>query len=283
MNAARANSDETVRGRTDNAMTNKSIARKYRSWLAVPLLVVAAAGIWVAFDPGFRHGRTIWDVVADIPREAFGNSVRAYLMDHPEVILEAVRRFEERQQASAQSEDQTLVTSRADEVFRAADSPVGGNPDGDITLVEFFDYNCPYCRQVGPVMIEAEKADPKLRIVYKEFPILGPNSTFAAKAALAVQKQGKYAAFHKRLMQARTAVDERRVMEVAAAMGIDVERMKSDMNDPDIAAAIERNLALAVALRISGTPGFVVGQRILRGATDLKTLQGLISEARNPR
>lgn len=264
-------------------MTDKAISRKYRSWLAVPLLVVAAAGIWIAFDPGFRNGRTIWDVVVGIPQEAFGNRVRAYLMEHPEVILEAVRRFEQNQQALAQSEDQILIASRTDDVFRAADSPVGGNSDGDVTLVEFFDYNCPYCRQVGPVMIEAEKADPMLRIVYKEFPILGPNSTFAAKAALAVHKQGQYAAFHKRLMQVRTAVDERRVIEVAAALGIDIARMKSDMNDPDIAAAIERNLALAVALRISGTPGFVIGERILRGATDLNTLQGLISEARTRR
>ena len=102
---------------------------------------------------------------------------------------------------------QAVLKSRADEIFRDPDSPVGGNPDGDVTLVEFFDYNCPYCRQMVPVMAQAESADPQLRIVYKEFPILGPNSKLAAKAALATRKQGKYLAFHKALYQVRGTVD----------------------------------------------------------------------------
>jgi protein-disulfide isomerase len=120
-----------------------------------------------------------------------------------------------------------------------------------------------------------------LRIVYKEFPILGPGSTFAAKAALAVHRQGKYVAFHKELMQVRGRVDEARVLDVAAKIGVEVELMKTDMNDPAIQAAIDRNLELAEVLRINGTPGFVIGEQILHGATDLKTLQELIREARN--
>lgn len=130
-------------------------------------------------------------------------------------------------------------------------------------------------------MTDAEAADPQLRIVYKEFPILGPNSTFAAKAALAVHRQSKYLAFHQALMQVRGTVDESQILDVAEKIGIDIERMKTDMNDPAIQSAIEKNLELAQSLRINGTPGFVIGKQILRGATDLKTLQGLISEARN--
>jgi protein-disulfide isomerase len=206
--------------------------------------------------------------------------VRAYLLEHPEVVMEAVRRFGARQQEREESEVQKILKVRAEDILRDPNSPVGGNPQGDVSLVEFFDYNCPYCRRVAPVMVDAEAADPQLRIVYKEIPILGPNSTFAAKAALAVHRQGKYVAFHQALMQVRGTVDEARVLDVAAKIGVDIERMKSDMNDPAIQATIDKNLELAQAVRINGTPGFVLGQQILRGATDLKTLQSLIREAR---
>lgn len=161
--------------------------------------------------------------------------------------------------------------------------PLGGNPAGDVTLVEFFDYNCPYCRRVGKIMNAAERADPRLRIVYKEFPILGPNSLFAAKAALAAHKQEKYVDFHQALMADQGAANEQSVLKLAAEIGLDVERLKSDMKDPAIQSAIDRNLALARALHINGTPGFVIGEKILRGATDLKTLQGLIRRSRNSR
>jgi protein-disulfide isomerase len=129
-------------------------------------------------------------------------------------------------------------------------------------------------------MSEAEAADPQLRIVYKEFPILGPNSVHAAKAALAAHRQGRYLALHQALMQADGTADADLALAVAAEIGLDLERLKADMDDPVIQEAIDRNLALAQALRITGTPGFVVGRQILRGAVDLKTLQQVISNAR---
>src|SRR5216684_993759 len=129
---------------------------------------------------------------------------------------------------------------------------------------------------MAPVMTKAEEADPQLRIAYKEFPILGPNSTFAAKAALAANKQGKYVAFHKALYEVHGAVDPGKVKEVAIAVGLDMDRLNADMADPAIRAVIAKNLALAEALRINGTPGFVMGDQILRGATDFETLQSMI-------
>ncbi len=252
-------------------------------WLFVPLFLLGIGGAWFAQDPGFQSMRQASGLAADIPQGAFEKRVRTYLLEHPEVIMEAVRRLESRQQAAEQSEAQVLLKARAEEIFRDADSPVGGNPTGDITLVEFFDYNCPYCRQVAPMMLEAEAADQQLRIVYKEFPVLGPNSLLAAKAALAAHRQGKYVAFHKALMAVRSAADASRVMEVATKVGLDIERLKTDIDDPVIQAVIDKNLALARALRIDGTPGFVIGEQILRGATDLKTLQSLIREARDGR
>src|SRR3546814_3001310 len=112
----------------------------------------------------------------------FGRRFRAYLLENPQVIVEAMQVLQTRQQAAAASEVEAALAARADEVFRDPMSPVTGNPDGDVSLVEFFDYNCPYCRRVAPVVAAAEAADPQLRIVYKEFPILGPGPAFAAKA-----------------------------------------------------------------------------------------------------
>lgn len=261
-------------------MGDQQTSRKRLGWLIMPLLVVVAAGAWFAFDPAFRLGRPASDVSAALPKDEFEQRVRDYILNNPEIIMEAARRFEQRQRAAEESEITAVLKSRADEIFRDKESPVGGNPNGNVTLVEFFDYNCPYCRQVTPIMQEAEKADAQLRVVYKEFPILGPNSTFSAKAALAVHRQGKYLAFHKELMLERGVADEAKVLRIAAKIGVDVDRMKSEMNDPAITAMVERNLALAQALRINGTPGFVIGDQIVRGAVDLKTLQALIHEAR---
>jgi len=256
-----------------------TFSRKYLAWLLVPALVIAAAVAWFALDPGFRNAAP-QQARAPETADEFGRRVRDYLLENPEVLVEAMQRLEARQRAAEADAVETVLGARADEVFRHPASPVTGNPNGDVTLVDFFDYNCPYCRRVAPVVAEAEAADPQLRIVYKEFPILGPGSVFAAKAALAAHRQGLYFAFHEALMQAGGRADEDSVLAVAQEIGLDVERLKADMTDPEIQAAINRNLALAEALRITGTPGFVVSKQVLRGATDLETLQSLIREAR---
>jgi protein-disulfide isomerase len=261
----------------ERAMKFTAGARKL-GWLLLPIVLVMAGAVWFALDPGFRGSEDLPE--ATLPNDELDRHIRAYILEHPEVIVEAMQRLQARQRTAAASEAEAVLRARADEVFRDATSPVGGNLDGDVTLVEFFDYNCPYCRSVAPVMNEAEAADPRLRIVYKEFPILGPNSVYAAKTALAAHRQGRYLAFHKALMQADGMADSDRVLAVAAEVGLDVERLKTDMEDPAIQEAIDRNLALAEALRITGTPGFVVGRQILRGAVDLRTLQQVISKAR---
>ncbi len=176
-------------------MTYRLWARRYIAWLVLPLVLVGAVAAWIAFDPGFRRGHQIANLSTDAPKDEFERRMHDYLMAHPDVIMQSVNQVEARRRAKDETEVQAIVKSRADEIFRDAATPVSGDPNGDVTLVEFFDYNCPYCRQMAPVMTKAEEADPQLRIAYKEFPILGPNSTFAAKAALAANKQGKYVAF----------------------------------------------------------------------------------------
>ncbi len=188
-------------------------------------------------------------------------------------------RLEAKQREDETCKAQAGLKSKTGDVFRDAASPVGGNPKGDVTLVEFFDYNCPYCRQMTSIMIEAEKADPQLRVVYKEFPILGP-SLLAAKAALAADRQGKYVVFNRALYQTRGPIDGGKVLEAAKTVGLDVDRLKADMQNPKISAQLDKNIELARALNINGTPGFVIGETIFASATDLKTLQRLIEKAR---
>ena len=206
---------------------------------ALILVLAVAAGAWFAFDEGFRSQRA---GLTNSGPDGFEQRVRAYLLENPEVIIEALQGMEERQRAAQLNEAQTAIEARSEELLSDPASPVGGNPNGDVTLVEFFDYNCPYCRKVGPVMIETEAADPELRIVYKEFPILGTNSTAAARVALATDRQGRYAEFHKALMQAKGVADDESALNLAAELGLDLERLKKDMEDPEIQAAIDRNL-----------------------------------------
>ena len=247
-------------------------------FLLLPLLLIIAAGAWYLLDPGFRAGRQ--PTTASAPQDTFERRVRDYLVASPEVIVEAMQNLERKQREAEQTEAQAALTAHRDELLNSPESPVGGNPQGDVTLVEFFDYNCPYCRQVAPSMVAAEDGDPQLRIVYKEFPILGPNSVFAARAALAARNQNLYPQFHKAMMQASGSADEAQVVAVAEEIGLDVDQLRTDMQDPTIDAEIELNLALARALRINGTPGFVIGDEILRGATDLQTMHRLIDQAR---
>jgi protein-disulfide isomerase len=173
-----------------------------------------------------------------------------------------------------------IVSAHNAELVRDADSPVQGNPDGDVTLVEFFDYNCPYCRQMLPTIAQAEAADPLLRVVYKVWPILGASSIAPAKAALAANKQGQFIALHRALYQVRGEVDESKALTTAQSIGLDMERLKSDMQSPAIEATVKRNLALASALRIDGTPGFVVGTRVLVGPMELSALQTAVRSVR---
>jgi len=247
----------------------------------VVLGVIGAAFAWFLLDPGFRMTSAEADMASTEPSDDFETRVRDYLLANPEVIMEAARRFEEKQRLAQVAESKDALSTRAEELFRDPETPVGGNPLGDATLVEFFDYNCPYCRDVASVMAEAEAADPGLKIIYKEFPILGPNSVLAAKAALASERQGKYGEFHKLMMQNSGPADETSVFVAAETVGLNIEQLRIDMEDPAIQAQIDRNIDLALALRINGTPGFVIGDEILRGAADLTTIQSLIDKARN--
>ena len=206
--------------------------------------------------------------------------IRDYLLRNPEVIIEAVQGLERRQRADAQKQAQAQIALRKDDLLNDPDSPVAGNPNGDVTLVEFFDYRCPYCKQVAPAIFQLIKDDKKLRLVLKEFPILGPESVVAARAALAARMQGKYMLLHDALMKIRGNIGAEAIFKAAGEVGLDVAKLKVDMESDGVKQQIEKTYDLARGLNINGTPAFVIGDRIIPGAVDIETLKTLIRQAR---
>jgi protein-disulfide isomerase len=208
------------------------------------------------------------ETMTEAETEAIEDVVRGYLLEHPEIIIEALQVLETR------NRQQAIDALLADE-----GAPVAGNPEGPLTVVEFFDYQCPYCKTIAADMIETLEAEGDVRIVFKEFPILGQASEYAAKAALAAHRQGKYLDFHQALMATRGKLNERVVIEEARRVGLDVERLQADMDSPEIAAALERNHALATALQVNGTPAFVVGDTVVPGQANMINLIQQLLEA----
>jgi protein-disulfide isomerase len=213
-------------------------------------------------------------------KKAIEAIIRDYLANNPEVLLDALQAAEDKLKSESKDKATQALSARRRDLLDDPETPVGGNPKGDVSLVEFFDYRCPYCKQVEPALEALLGQDKQLRFVYKEFPVLGQDSITASKAALAARKQGKYDTLHRALMSTKGQLDEATVLKVAQSVGLDSDRLKRDMAAPEIDRALKANLQLAEALDIRGTPGFVIGDEIVPGAIDLETLKTLIAAAR---
>ncbi|MDP6573927.1 MAG: DsbA family protein [Rhodospirillales bacterium] len=222
------------------------------------------------------------DTLGPDHRKAIEQVVREYLENNPEILVDALKSLREKQEAKQKERSQAALASRQSELENDPATPFGGNIKGNVTVVEFFDYQCGYCKRVRPVVEELLRGDGNIRIVFKEFPILGAPSVIAARAALAAWKQdhGGYNKFHFALMATKGRLSEEKIMAVAAKSGLDVERLRRDMAAPEIDEALQKNFRLAEDLGIRGTPAFVIGKRLVPGAIDLKAFQKLIAEAR---
>ena len=202
------------------------------------------------------------------------------IRENPGIVFEAAQLFEEQQQANqALVAAQVLATER-EALERDPNAPVLGNPDGDVTVVEFFDYNCPYCRRVKPHMEALLAADSNVRVVYREWPILGEGSVFAARAALASRNQGKYEEFHWAMMELSGRAEEASVMRAAEDIGLDVVQLRRDMNAPEIDEHIATSMRLSRAMGFSGTPSFVIGDSLAPGLIDADQMISLVNQAR---
>lgn len=202
------------------------------------------------------------------------------ILENPDVIMQAVAILEKRdEEARAQAARQVLAES-SDLLTRDPNAPVLGNPEGDVTVVEFFDYNCPYCRRVAPDVKTLLEQDGNIRLVYREWPILGQASEFAARAALAARKQGKYEEFHWAMMELRGRANETSVMKIAARLGMDLDRLRADMAAPEVDEHIATSTRLARQLGFGGTPSFVIGSALVPGAISLDDMKSLVKKAR---
>ena len=202
------------------------------------------------------------------------------IRENPEIVMEAVALLE-KQQADAQAETQAeVLRSQRDLIERDPNAPVLGNPEGDVTVVEFFDYNCPYCRRVKPEVRALIEEDPNIRLVYREWPILGDGSVFAAKAALAARKQGKYEDFHWAMMGNEGRAEEASVLRVAEEVGLDIEQLRVDMDAPEVADHIATSMQLTQTLGFNGTPSFVIGDALVPGFVETDQLAKLVAAAR---
>ncbi|MFD2232318.1 DsbA family protein [Phaeospirillum tilakii] len=214
--------------------------------------------------------------------EAVKKVVRDYLMEHPEVLAETLEALREKMRAQAEADAHKMLEARKDEIFHNADDPVAGNPKGDVTIVEFFDYNCGFCKQTYESLWDAVKADGKVRLVLKELPILGPDSVFASRVALAARaaNPAKYDDLHRALMKYRGKLDEKTVLKLAADQGYNADQLKKAATGPEIDRELTKISDLAHTLAIGGTPTFIIGDRILSTALDQTTVRQLIDNAR---
>jgi protein-disulfide isomerase len=219
-----------------------------------------------------------------VQRDEIGAVVRDYLLAHPEVLQEAMAELEKRQGAAEQAKQKAAVANNAATIFDSQRQVVLGNPKGDVTVVEFFDYNCGYCKRAMADMLDLVKNDTNLRFVLKEFPVLGDGSVEAAHVATAVRMQDKtgrkYLDFHQKLLGGRGEANKARALAAAKEAGIDMARLEKDMASDEVKASLKESFQLAEALGLNGTPSYVVGNDIVIGAVGLDSLKAKISNAR---
>lgn len=223
------------------------------------------------------------DAMSDDERSSFREEIRGYLLEHPEVLMEAIDVLERRQAAEKVAQDEALVATNQKSLLDDGFSHVGGNPDGDITMVEFVDYRCGYCRKAFPELKTLIESDGNIRLIYKEFPILGPESILTSRFAIAtqlVEGEDAYGQMHDELMTMRANPSEEVLARMADDMGFDGAAIVAKMEDPEVDRRIGENHALADRLQISGTPTFVIEDQMLRGYVPLEGMMQIVEDIR---
>lgn len=236
--------------------------------LAVAPALISAVAI-AAQDPPPAPGKA-----------AIKQLVIEVLDENPELLIDALEKLRDKAQAVQKQDIKKPLGELRRELERDPNTFIAGNPQGDITVVEFFDYRCGYCKKADPIVQQLLKTDGRVRLALKEFPILGPDSLFASRAAIASMSQGKYSALHSALMAAQGALGEERVLRIAADAGVDTAKLRQDMNSPKVEKIIARNREIAGMLGISGTPAFIIGDMLEPGVIDLEQMQWLVDSAR---
>ena len=219
------------------------------------------------------------DKSAVLSRTDIEQIVREYILQHPEVLMESVRAYQERERIAAQQRSREAVLAKRSELFKESASPVAGKADASVAIVQFFDYNCGYCRRVWPILAKLIEERQNVQVIFKELPILGPESHMAARGALAAHKQGAYVQFHRALMDLKSPTTAATIEETGRKLGLDVARLKADMDSAEVQAILTQNQRLASAIGVQSTPSFVIGNELVSGAMDLPGFEALITKA----
>jgi protein-disulfide isomerase len=212
-------------------------------------------------------------------REELGEIIRDYLLENPQVLREMIQALEVQEREADAAAAKAAIAGQGDEIYHSDGDFVAGNPDGSVAMVEFFDYNCGFCKRAMGDVVKLIGTNQDLRVVLKEWPILSEGSLFAARAAVASRRQGKYWEFHLALMETRR-VDEETTLEAARSVGLDVEQLQADMEKPEVTEVIERNARLAELLGIQGTPAFLVDDQLIEGAVGYDALSEAVARVR---
>lgn len=245
----------------------------YAKILAISITLI---GVTITiFDTAFAR-----DLIDDKEKEEINKLIEAYIMEHPEVIIKSIDEMRKRQQREEQEAAKKNLIAFEDEILRNPSDPVGGNKEGDVTVVEFFDYRCGYCKQFYNALNEVSEEDENVRIVFKELPVLGPTSELAARAAIAASRQNLYQPFHEKLMELEGNFDDKKLFDVAGEVGLDIARLKKDMALRSVQGILDDTKDLAQNLSITGTPAIIIGSNIIRGAIGKDRLKALIAATR---
>ena len=205
---------------------------------------------------------------AGLDEKKITDIVHDYLTKNPEILVVMTTELDKRQAVEQAAQQEKVISDNADALFRSPLAYTAGNPNGDVTVVEFFDYNCGYCRRALPDLVKLVDSDDKVRVVFKELPIFGEESETAAKAALAAGKQNKYFEMHQKLFSEPGKADKEKALRVAQELGLDVAQLEKDMQDPSVQKALDEAKELAQKLGLQGTPLYLIGDRVIPGAPD---------------
>ena len=227
-------------------------------------------------------GTSAEESMSDTRKKEVEAVLQEYILKNPEVLMRAIQTYQVQKQAAKRKRAKDNLTSLTAELTLNPASPVIGNPDGDVTIVEFFDYRCGYCKRVFPTIQALLKEDGNIRYVLKEFPILGPDSLVASQAALAVWNTTpeKYMPFHSALMTSRGSLNAAKIFSVAGDLGLDTDAIRKNMKNAPVSDEINKNMELSESLGITGTPAFIIGDQLAPGAISMDELKRMIAQAR---
>ncbi|MBN7786766.1 DsbA family protein [Ponticoccus gilvus] len=248
-----------------------------------PSLTATATALSLLAAPAFAQDSFDFDAMTEDQRAAFGAQVRAYLMENPQVIMDAVAALEQQQAAQQAAADDSLVSDNLDRLLNDGYSWVGGNPEGDVTVVEFMDYRCGYCRKAQPEVDELIAADGNIRLIVKEFPILGEASVLSSKFAIATQivaGDEAYKAVHDALIALEGAPGEPQLSRMATTLGLDFDAIAAEMDSDEVQRRIAETRELAIDMQINGTPSFVFGDQMVRGYVPLQGMEQIVAQLR---